>query len=99
MTPETERTTHFFWKYLNNFERDDSTISLSLLNRLIEGCMEDKAIIEQQQKTLDADPDFPMLAILADGPLVHFRRLIAKRIEAEQSSGGDPSPQKDRLTA
>jgi vanillate O-demethylase monooxygenase subunit len=27
MTPETERTTHFFWAYLNNFEGDDSTIS------------------------------------------------------------------------
>ena len=23
MTPETERTTHFFWAYLNNFEGDD----------------------------------------------------------------------------
>jgi phenylpropionate dioxygenase-like ring-hydroxylating dioxygenase large terminal subunit len=88
MTPETERTTHFFWKYLNNFEGEDSTISRSLLNSLIEGFMEDKAIIEQQQKTLDADPEFPMLAILADGPLVHFRRLVAKRIEAEQATAG-----------
>jgi len=24
MTPETERTTHFFWSYLNNFEGEDS---------------------------------------------------------------------------
>src|SRR5579864_3800072 len=42
MTPETERTTHFFWSYLNNFEGEDSTISRSLLNSLIEGFMEDK---------------------------------------------------------
>ncbi len=45
MTPETVRTTHFFWSYLNNFEGQDSTISRSLLNSLIEGFMEDKAII------------------------------------------------------
>jgi vanillate O-demethylase monooxygenase subunit len=86
MTPETERTTHFFWAYLNNFEGQDTTISHSLLNSLIEGFMEDKAIIEQQQKTLDADPSFQMLAIMADAPLAHFRRTLEKLIAAEQGA-------------
>ena len=71
-------TTHFFWSYLNNFEGEDSTISRSLLDSLIEGFMEDKEIIERQQKTLDEDPSFQMLAILADAPLAHFRRLLGK---------------------
>ncbi|MBV9912520.1 MAG: aromatic ring-hydroxylating dioxygenase subunit alpha [Sinobacteraceae bacterium] len=87
MTPETERTTHFFWSYLNNYEAQDSTISRSLLNSLIEGFMEDKAIIERQQITLEEDPSFQMLAILADAPLAHFRRLLSKLIEAEQAGG------------
>lgn len=91
MTPETERTTHFFWSYLNNYEGDDCTISRSLLNSLIEGFMEDKAIIERQQKTLDEDPKFEMLAILADGPLVHFRRVLGKLIEAERAAAVTPS--------
>lgn len=85
MTPETERTTHFFWSYLNNFEGPDSTISRSLLASLIEGFMEDKAIIERQQTTLEEDPHFQMLAILADAPLVHFRRVLEKLINAEQA--------------
>src|ERR1043165_1166485 len=55
MTPETERSTHFFWNYLNDFEGADYTISMSLLDSLIEGFMEDKEIIEEQQKMLDAD--------------------------------------------
>ncbi len=84
MTPETERTTHFFWSYLNNYEGEDSTISHSLLNSLIEGFMEDKAIIERQQITLDEDPNFQMLAILADAPLAHFRRVLGKLLDAEQ---------------
>jgi phenylpropionate dioxygenase-like ring-hydroxylating dioxygenase large terminal subunit len=84
MTPETERTTHFFWSYLNNFEAGDATISRSLLNSLVEGFMEDKAIIERQQVTLEEDPDFQMLAILADAPLAHFRRVLGKLIDAEQ---------------
>ena len=85
MTPETRRTTHFFWAYLNDFEGDDTTISRSLLDSLIEGFMEDKAIIERQQKTLDDDPNFQMLAIMADAPLAHFRRVLSKLIEAEQA--------------
>jgi phenylpropionate dioxygenase-like ring-hydroxylating dioxygenase large terminal subunit len=85
MTPETDRTTHFFWAYLNNFEGNDSTVSVSLLNSLIEGFMEDKAIIERQQQTLDEDPSFQPLAILADAPLAHFRHVLEKMIAAEQA--------------
>lgn len=85
MTPETECTTHFFWSYLNNFEGADTTISRSLLDSLIEGFMEDKAIIERQQRTLAEDPGFQMLAILADAPLAHFRRTLGKLIDAEQA--------------
>jgi vanillate O-demethylase monooxygenase subunit len=87
MTPETESTTHFFWSYLNNFEGEDTTVSRSLLDSLIEGFLEDKAIIEQQQRTLEEDPDFTMLGILADAPLAHFRRVLGKLIDAEQVGG------------
>ena len=91
MTPETERTTHFFWSYLNNFEGADSTISRSLLESLIEGFMEDKEIIERQQITLDEDRNFQMLAILADAPLAHFRRVLGKLIDAETDCAASPS--------
>jgi phenylpropionate dioxygenase-like ring-hydroxylating dioxygenase large terminal subunit len=92
MTPETERTTHFFWSYLNNFEGEDFGISRSLLGSLIEGFMEDKEIIERQQRTLDEDPAFQMLGILADAPLAHFRRVLGKLIEAEQAGAASQSP-------
>jgi vanillate O-demethylase monooxygenase subunit len=85
MTPESGNSTHFFWSYLNNFEGQDSTLSRSLLDSLIEGFMEDKQIIERQQKTLEQNPGFQMLAILADAPLAHFRRVLDKLIDAEQS--------------
>src|SRR5437016_14517228 len=91
MTPETERTTHFFWVYLTNFEGDDSTISRSLLDSLIEGFMEDKAIIEHQQKTFEEDPNFRPLAILADAPLAHFTRVLEKLIEAKQAAANSRS--------
>jgi hypothetical protein len=47
--------------------------------------MEDKAIIERQQKTFEEDPSFQPLAILSDAPLAHFRRVLQKLIDAEQA--------------
>ncbi len=85
MTPETERSTHFFWNYLNNFEGSDYTISMSLLDSLIEGFLEDKEIIEEQQKVLDNDPSFKMTAVAADMALSHFRWTMDRMLEAEQS--------------
>jgi len=84
MTPETRRTTHFFWNYLHNFDLDDPNIALSLCNSLREGFMEDKAIIEAQQKLFDREPDTTLLAIAADAPLAHFRRVFGQRLAAEQ---------------
>ncbi len=83
-TPETSRSTHFFWDYLHDYELQDPNIALSLNRSMVEGFMEDKAIIENQQKTLEADPDFQMNAIVADAPLVHFRRTLARMIADER---------------
>lgn len=84
MTPETRRTTHFFWNYLHDFDIDNPNIALSLYNSMVEGFLEDKALIEAQQQRIDADPDFKLLAIAADAALVHFRSTLAKLIEQER---------------
>lgn len=82
-TPETSRTTHFFWNYLHDYALDDPNVARSLHDSMVEGFLEDKAIIEGQQKTLEADPQFRMQAIAADAPLSHFRRTLARLIDAE----------------
>jgi len=84
-TPETSRTTHFFWDYLHDYELQDPKVALSLYHSMVEGFMEDKAIIEGQQKTLEADPSFEMHPIAADAPLVHFRRTLARMIAEERA--------------
>jgi len=48
--------------------------------------MADQAIIERQQRTLEEDPSFQPLAILADAPLTHFRRQLTNLIATEQAS-------------
>ena len=91
MTPETRGSTHFFWNYLHNFDLDDPNIALSLQRSLLEGFHEDKAIIEAQQKVFDADPDYQLLAIAADAPLAHFRRLMDQRLLDETGGATIPS--------
>jgi len=86
MTPETRRTTHFFWNYLHDFELDNPNIALSLRHSLEEAFNEDLAIIEAQQKVFDADPNYQLLAIGADAALTYFRWVLARRIEAEKSA-------------
>ena len=58
-TPETRRSTHFFWDYLHDYDLHDPTIALSLHDSMVEGFLEDKFIIEGQQEVLDADPGLP----------------------------------------
>jgi hypothetical protein len=85
MTPETRRSTHFFWTYLNNYEGEDHNISRSLHQSLIEGFMEDKHLIEAQQKEIDADPSFELQMVVADAALAHFRRTFDKHLAQEQA--------------
>ncbi len=84
MTPETRRSTHFFWNYLHDFDLNDPNIAISLRDSLFEGFYEDKAIIEAQQELFDEDPDYQLLAIAADAPLSHFRWLMNKKMEEER---------------
>jgi len=93
-TPETSRSTHFFWDYLHDYELQDPNVALSLYHSMVEGFMEDKAIIETQQKTLEADPAFQMNAIVSDAPLVHFRRTLARMVAAERAA-----PEERKLSA
>jgi vanillate O-demethylase monooxygenase subunit len=83
-TPETSRSTHFFWDYLHDYALDNPAIAESLNLSMIDGFNEDKFIIEGQQEVLDADPHFKMNGIVADAPLAHFRRTLDKLIDAER---------------
>ena len=85
-TPETRRSTHFFWDYLHDYDLHDPTIALSLNKSMVEGFLEDKFIIEGQQEVLDADASFKMNGIVADAPLAHFRRTLGKLIDAERAA-------------
>tara|TARA_R110000824_G_scaffold336_5_gene2045 strand:+ start:1574 stop:2689 length:1116 start_codon:yes stop_codon:yes gene_type:complete len=93
MTPETRNTTHFFWDYLHGFDLDKPFISESLEKSLLEGFMEDKVFIEEQQKLLEESPDFVPRVLEADEAFIHFRRQWERRLKAENEA--NPLVQKE----
>ena len=83
MTPETRKSTHFFWDYLRNYNLDDPNASISLRDSLLEGFMEDKIFIEEQQKYLELEEPFQPRGLVADKAFAQFRKVWAKKIEEE----------------
>ncbi|MFT7528514.1 MAG: phenylpropionate dioxygenase-like ring-hydroxylating dioxygenase large terminal subunit [Arenicella sp.] len=86
MTPETKYTTHFFWDYLHCNDIDNPKISESLEASLLEGFLEDKLFIEEQQKLLLESPDFVPRTIAADEPFMHFRAMWEKALRTENEA-------------
>jgi phenylpropionate dioxygenase-like ring-hydroxylating dioxygenase large terminal subunit len=86
MTPETRSTTHFFWNYLRDFRRDDIEVSESLRDSLLEGFMEDKVLIEEQQKQLELDDPFQPRFLQADAAFSHFRQSMQALINEERKT-------------
>ena len=84
MTPETRSTTHFFWNYLHNYRIDDPTITASLQASLLEGFVEDKEIIEAQQKMLEYEDEFQPRGLQGDEALVHFRKVFNSLVKEER---------------
>lgn len=84
MTPESTSTSHFFWNYLRDFRKDEQDVSISLRDSLLEGFMEDKVIIEAQQKLLECTDAFQPRFLQADGAFAHFRQTLERLIAEER---------------
>ena len=84
MTPETRRTTHFWWNYMRNYDLDNDAITHSLRDSLLAGFMEDKVLIEEQQILLENSEPFQPRMLTADRPFTHFRKVWDRMIKEER---------------
>lgn len=86
VTPETQKTSHYFFQQSHGFALDDPSVTENLKTSVLAGFMEDREIIVAQQRVLDLDSDVPMLAMRMDTALASFRALVAKAISSEQAA-------------
>ena len=83
MTPETETTTHYFYAHARSFALDDRAVDESFRVDFRRVFGEDISILGAQQANIDRRPGAASIDINVDGPGLAFRRMLARRIEAE----------------
>ena len=83
MTPETGKTSHYFWAFARNHHVKDQ----SWTTRLREGVSgvfgEDEIILEAQQKAIDANPDHQFYNLNIDAGSMWARKLIDRMVAEE----------------
>lgn len=88
ITPESERSTHYFWGFARNFKLDDAEMTEFLHGALVSTFDEDKVILEAQQGILDAEGgDFGMVAANFDAGVAAARKVMA-RLQADAAGPG-----------
>ena len=83
ITPETERSTHYFWTFPRDYKIDDPAIDELLGVGIQNTFIEDKEMLEKQQALMDAYPDRVRIDINADAPATQARRLVDRLLKAE----------------
>lgn len=76
-TPETEKSTHYFWSGARPTEAGEPVSRQFLLDSLAITFAEDKEVIEAQQVSMDRRPDAPLVMIASDAGMSRARRMVA----------------------
>jgi vanillate O-demethylase monooxygenase subunit len=92
-TPETERTTHYFWSTVRSWGLDDANVSKIYQDMTDLAFAEDARIVEQQQQLIDSDTSgAPLVSLAFDRAGVAARRIIAQKLEAEAAALAAKTP-------
>jgi len=84
LTPETGRSTHYFWHHARNFRRDDEAFTARLGAIFSSALREDVVAIAAQQRSIDAVGHRPVIDIGVDNAALQARRLLDGRIADER---------------
>lgn len=82
-TPETARTTHYFFCQAHNFGLDQPAMTEAIFNDVVTAFKEDRAMIEGQQRILDSDPYFHPVATAHDAALNQARFILRRRLQQQ----------------
>ena len=83
ITPETETSTHYFWSFPRDYKIDDQSIDAMLQTGVANTFLEDKDMLEGQQRRMTAKPNAPKIDINVDAPSAQARRLVERLLREE----------------
>ena len=86
-TPETERTTHYFWSTVRSWGLEDESVSKIYKDMTDLAFAEDARIVEMQQRLIDSDTSgAPLVSLAFDRASVGARRIIQRKLEEEAAA-------------
>lgn len=85
VTPETDKTSHYFTMLAHNFRLDDAVVTESLAQSQRAAFMEDIHMIEAQQRMIELSPGASMLPMAADLAVTQYRRVFQELLDAERA--------------
>jgi vanillate O-demethylase monooxygenase subunit len=92
LTPETERTTWYFWSTVRPWALDDESVSKIYKDMTDTAFAEDTEMVERQQALIDSDPaGSPLVSLAFDRAALAARRIIKRKLEEEALAGQTPS--------
>ena len=95
ITPETERTTHYFWAQAHDFEPHNAELTETIFDQIEVAFNEDLAVFEAQQRNIELDPGAPRINLPTDAGGVHALRILDRLLAeegAETPSETAPTP-------
>jgi phenylpropionate dioxygenase-like ring-hydroxylating dioxygenase large terminal subunit len=90
ITPETERTSHYFWSIQRNYRLESQTITTQMREGVHGVFAEDEVMLRAQQRAIDANPDYEFYNINIDAGGMWVRRLLERQLLAEGRLGTKP---------
>ena len=83
ITPETEKTSHYFWAQAYNFKLDQRWISDLVRQQVNAAFLQDTAMLSAQQQNMDLGPS-PAVNLGQDKAWVAMRQIVARLVAEEQ---------------
>lgn len=87
VTPETERTCHYFWSFVRNYRLHDQSLTTELREGVRGIFGEDERVFEAQQRAIDERPDHVFYNLNIDAGAMWARRLIDRMLADDAAAG------------
>lgn len=89
LTPETEKSTHYFWSVARNRRLDDDALTQSICKAIAQTFDEDAVVLKIQQQQLERlGGAVPRVAMKVDEAPIRARRTLETLIRKEQEDPG-----------
>jgi phenylpropionate dioxygenase-like ring-hydroxylating dioxygenase large terminal subunit len=84
LTPETETTCFYFWSVANGYRQNEPEATEQLYQEIAPTFVEDRVMVEAQQRRLDEFGEQGLVDIASDGTRMQMRRMVERLIGEEQ---------------